>query len=139
MIVEIAERVSDPPTDQEALKFHFEDIVDEHDTSRVWHTDVAQLVHLPYVYPFPFYPFHSIDAHAHSLYIMFKLIKRLHEFEGWTRIIWIDVLQLQIQCTMLHAPSHHNASPSDKWQHPRQDSFIHSCVAHNDQTGSPIN
>ncbi|KAL8844538.1 MAG: hypothetical protein Q9205_000030 [Flavoplaca limonia] len=47
VIVEIAERVSDPPTDPEALKFHFEDIVDEHDTSRVWHTDVAQLVHLP--------------------------------------------------------------------------------------------
>ncbi|KAL9043041.1 MAG: hypothetical protein Q9180_000163 [Flavoplaca navasiana] len=47
VIIEIAERVSDPPTDQEALKFHFEDIVDEHDTSRVWHTDVAQLVHLP--------------------------------------------------------------------------------------------
>ena len=67
VIVEIAERVSDPPTDQEALKFHFEDIVDEHDASRVWHTDVAQLVHLPYVYPFPSYPFDSIDAHAHSL------------------------------------------------------------------------
>ncbi|KAL8854065.1 MAG: hypothetical protein Q9221_001188 [Calogaya cf. arnoldii] len=47
VIVEIAERVSQPPTDQEALKFHFEDIVDEHDTSRTWHTGVAQLPHFP--------------------------------------------------------------------------------------------
>ncbi|KAI4284583.1 MAG: hypothetical protein L6R38_001284 [Xanthoria sp. 2 TBL-2021] len=47
VIVEIAERVSHPPTDQEALRFHFEDIVDEHDTSRIWHTNVAQLPHLP--------------------------------------------------------------------------------------------
>ncbi|KAL8784454.1 MAG: hypothetical protein Q9213_003977 [Squamulea squamosa] len=48
VIVEIAERVTQPPSDQEALKFHFEDIVDEHDTSRIWHTDVAQLPLLPY-------------------------------------------------------------------------------------------
>ncbi|KAL8915569.1 MAG: hypothetical protein Q9171_000134 [Xanthocarpia ochracea] len=47
IIIEIAERVSQPPTDQEALKFHFHDIVDEHDTSKIWHTDTVQLPHLP--------------------------------------------------------------------------------------------
>ncbi|KAL8675405.1 MAG: hypothetical protein Q9168_000236 [Polycauliona sp. 1 TL-2023] len=46
VIIEIAERVSHPPGDQEALKFHFEDIVDDLDTSKIWHTDVAQLPHL---------------------------------------------------------------------------------------------
>ncbi|KAL8989491.1 MAG: hypothetical protein Q9177_001630 [Variospora cf. flavescens] len=44
VIIEIAERVTQPPTDEEALKFHFEDIVDDNDTSKIWHTD---LVHLP--------------------------------------------------------------------------------------------
>ncbi|KAI4098993.1 MAG: hypothetical protein LQ339_006186 [Xanthoria mediterranea] len=47
IIVEIAERVSQPPTDQEALEFHFHDIVDEHDTGRIWQTDVAHLPHFP--------------------------------------------------------------------------------------------
>ncbi|KAL8997073.1 MAG: hypothetical protein Q9169_003563 [Polycauliona sp. 2 TL-2023] len=49
VIIEIAERVSHPPSDQEALKFHFEDIVDELDTSKIWRTDVAPLPHLPVV------------------------------------------------------------------------------------------
>ncbi|KAL8709989.1 MAG: hypothetical protein Q9225_007367 [Loekoesia sp. 1 TL-2023] len=47
IIIEIAERVSQPPTDEEALKFHFRDIVDEHDIGRIWHTDVAHLPHFP--------------------------------------------------------------------------------------------
>ncbi|KAL8683985.1 MAG: hypothetical protein Q9186_000015 [Xanthomendoza sp. 1 TL-2023] len=47
IIIEIAERVTDPATDQEALKFHFQDILDENDTSQIWQTDVAQLPHFP--------------------------------------------------------------------------------------------
>ncbi|KAI4204642.1 MAG: hypothetical protein LQ350_000957 [Teloschistes chrysophthalmus] len=47
IVIEIAERVTDPPTDDEALRFHFEDIVDEQDSSRVWRTDIASLPHLP--------------------------------------------------------------------------------------------
>ncbi|KAL8756793.1 MAG: hypothetical protein Q9184_004384 [Pyrenodesmia sp. 2 TL-2023] len=46
IIVEIAERVSEPSTDEEALKFHFHDIVEEHDTSSVYHTGAAQLANL---------------------------------------------------------------------------------------------
>ncbi|KAL8780429.1 MAG: hypothetical protein Q9194_000928 [Teloschistes cf. exilis] len=38
IVIEIAERVTDPPTDDEALRFHFEDIVDEQDSSRIWPT-----------------------------------------------------------------------------------------------------
>ncbi|KAI4097186.1 MAG: hypothetical protein LQ344_000596 [Seirophora lacunosa] len=45
VIIELAERVTQPPTDEEALKFHFEDIVDDHDTSRIWRTDAAHLAH----------------------------------------------------------------------------------------------
>ncbi|CAO1602873.1 hypothetical protein XANCAGTX0491_006471 [Xanthoria calcicola] len=55
IIFEIAERVSQPNTDQEALKFHFQDIVDEHDTGRIWQTDVAHLPHFPYVVHFLYY------------------------------------------------------------------------------------
>ncbi|KAL8641339.1 MAG: hypothetical protein Q9228_001835 [Teloschistes exilis] len=47
IVIEIAERVTDPPTDDEALRFHFEDIVDEQDSSRIWRTDIANLPHLP--------------------------------------------------------------------------------------------
>ncbi|KAL8831260.1 MAG: hypothetical protein Q9170_005379 [Blastenia crenularia] len=47
IIVEINERVSQPSTDEEALKFHFQDIVDDQDASRIWHTDVAHLSHFP--------------------------------------------------------------------------------------------
>ncbi|KAL8732165.1 MAG: hypothetical protein Q9166_002912 [cf. Caloplaca sp. 2 TL-2023] len=47
IIIEITERAAQPPTDQEALKFHFEDVVDEHDMSQIWNTDVAQLPHFP--------------------------------------------------------------------------------------------
>ncbi|KAL8668126.1 MAG: hypothetical protein Q9202_000104, partial [Teloschistes flavicans] len=47
IVIEIAERVTEPPTDDEALRFHFEDIVDEQDSSRVWRTDVAHLPHFP--------------------------------------------------------------------------------------------
>ncbi|KAL8812724.1 MAG: hypothetical protein Q9223_007222, partial [Gallowayella weberi] len=47
IIIEIAERVTDPPTDHEALEFHFQDIVDEHDTSKIWRTDVARLPNFP--------------------------------------------------------------------------------------------
>ncbi|KAL8873799.1 MAG: hypothetical protein Q9174_000785 [Haloplaca sp. 1 TL-2023] len=43
IVIELAERVSDPSTDQAALRYHFEDIVDEQDTSKIWRTDVAQL------------------------------------------------------------------------------------------------
>ncbi|KAL8909314.1 MAG: hypothetical protein Q9207_000324 [Kuettlingeria erythrocarpa] len=46
IIVEIAERVSEPSTDEEALKFHFHDIVDEHDTSSIYHTGAANLANL---------------------------------------------------------------------------------------------
>ncbi|KAI4113652.1 MAG: hypothetical protein LQ338_008141 [Usnochroma carphineum] len=47
IIIEVAERVSQPATDEEALKFHFQDIVDEHDMGRIWHTEVVQLPHFP--------------------------------------------------------------------------------------------
>ncbi|KAL8694013.1 MAG: hypothetical protein Q9218_001251 [Villophora microphyllina] len=47
IVIEIAERVTDPSADNEALKFHFEDIVDEQDTGRIWRTDVAHLPHFP--------------------------------------------------------------------------------------------
>ncbi|KAI4146734.1 MAG: hypothetical protein L6R39_003345 [Caloplaca ligustica] len=46
IVIEIAERVTEPAADEEALKFHFEDIVDEHDTGRIWHTDIARLPQL---------------------------------------------------------------------------------------------
>ncbi|KAL8757858.1 MAG: hypothetical protein Q9184_004099 [Pyrenodesmia sp. 2 TL-2023] len=46
IIVEIAERVSEPSTDEEALKFHFHDIVEEHDTSSIYHTGAAKLANL---------------------------------------------------------------------------------------------
>ncbi|KAI4187580.1 MAG: hypothetical protein L6R41_002725 [Letrouitia leprolyta] len=47
IIVEIAERVTQPDADDEVLKFHFHDIVEEQDTGRIWHTDVANLSLLP--------------------------------------------------------------------------------------------
>ncbi|KAI4175801.1 MAG: hypothetical protein LQ343_001414 [Gyalolechia ehrenbergii] len=47
IIVEIAERVPQPAADVDALKFHFEDIVDEQDSGRIWHTDVACLPLFP--------------------------------------------------------------------------------------------
>ncbi|KAL8655315.1 MAG: hypothetical protein Q9210_000946 [Variospora velana] len=47
IIIEIAERVTQPPTDEEALKFHFQDIVDHNDTSKIWRTDLAHLPHFP--------------------------------------------------------------------------------------------
>ncbi|KAL8939892.1 MAG: hypothetical protein Q9211_002535 [Gyalolechia sp. 1 TL-2023] len=49
IIVDIAERVPQPAADDEALKFHFDDIVDERDTGRIWHTDVANLPLFPLV------------------------------------------------------------------------------------------
>ncbi|KAL8932525.1 MAG: hypothetical protein Q9216_006798 [Gyalolechia sp. 2 TL-2023] len=57
IIVEIAERVSEPPTDDEALKFHFEDIVEEQDTGRIWQTDSANLPLFP-----PNTPCHTLLA-----------------------------------------------------------------------------
>ncbi|KAL8699770.1 MAG: hypothetical protein Q9201_005815 [Fulgogasparrea decipioides] len=47
VVIELTERVSEPSSDQEALKFHFEDIVDEHDSSKIWKTDVAHLSNFP--------------------------------------------------------------------------------------------
>ncbi|KAL9584108.1 MAG: hypothetical protein Q9212_002316 [Teloschistes hypoglaucus] len=47
IVIEIAERVTEPPTDDQALRFHFEDIVDEQDSSRVWRTDIASFPNLP--------------------------------------------------------------------------------------------
>ncbi|KAL8740834.1 MAG: hypothetical protein Q9190_006500 [Brigantiaea leucoxantha] len=47
IIVEIAERVSHPPTDHDALKFHFEDIVLNEDTGKVWRIDDAPLPKFP--------------------------------------------------------------------------------------------
>ncbi|KAL8971780.1 MAG: hypothetical protein Q9183_000895 [Haloplaca sp. 2 TL-2023] len=47
IVIELAERVSDPSTDQAALRYHFEDIVDEQDTSKIWRTDVAQFSKVP--------------------------------------------------------------------------------------------
>ncbi|KAI4197607.1 MAG: hypothetical protein LQ346_002952 [Caloplaca aetnensis] len=46
IIIEIAERVLEPSTDEEALKFHFHDIVEEHDTSSIYHTGPANLANL---------------------------------------------------------------------------------------------
>ncbi|KAL8951676.1 MAG: hypothetical protein Q9222_002356 [Ikaeria aurantiellina] len=49
IIIEINERVTDADvtTDQEALKYHFHDIVEEHDASKIWKTDVAHLPNFP--------------------------------------------------------------------------------------------
>ncbi|KAL8713941.1 MAG: hypothetical protein Q9220_002087, partial [cf. Caloplaca sp. 1 TL-2023] len=48
IIIEINERVTeDLTTDQEALEYHFHDIVDEHDTSKIWHTEAAHLPNFP--------------------------------------------------------------------------------------------
>lgn len=47
IIVEIAERVTQPAADDEALKFHFHDIVEEQDTGRIWYTDNANLPLFP--------------------------------------------------------------------------------------------
>lgn len=73
VIIELAERVTQPPTDEEALKFHFEDIVDDHDTSRIWRTDAAHLAHFSYVEPplppslFPVSTFLSSGMELHPL------------------------------------------------------------------------
>ncbi|KAL8928553.1 MAG: hypothetical protein Q9208_001787 [Pyrenodesmia sp. 3 TL-2023] len=47
IIIEVAERVSEPSADEEALKFHFHDVVDEHDTSSIYHTGAAKLANFP--------------------------------------------------------------------------------------------
>ncbi|KAL8739228.1 MAG: hypothetical protein Q9181_000119 [Wetmoreana brouardii] len=47
IVIDLAERVTEPSLDQEALRFHLEDIVDEHDSSRIWKTDVAHLSKFP--------------------------------------------------------------------------------------------
>ncbi|KAL9603657.1 MAG: hypothetical protein Q9219_000976 [cf. Caloplaca sp. 3 TL-2023] len=47
IIIDLAERVSQPSTDSEALDFHFQDIVGTSDISTIWNTAVVHLPLLP--------------------------------------------------------------------------------------------
>ncbi|KAL8829912.1 MAG: hypothetical protein Q9191_001732 [Dirinaria sp. TL-2023a] len=51
IVVEITERVTQPPTDQEALTYHFNEIVTSGDESKIWESSAVQLEHLPPMTP----------------------------------------------------------------------------------------
>ncbi|KAL9607965.1 MAG: hypothetical protein Q9167_007176 [Letrouitia subvulpina] len=47
IIFDLAERVSQLPTDHDALSFHLEDIVESGDACEIWHTDTVGLPNFP--------------------------------------------------------------------------------------------
>lgn len=51
IIFDITERVTEPQTDQEALGYHFNDIVTPGDESKIWESSAVQLDHFPSMTP----------------------------------------------------------------------------------------